>query len=256
MATHWIKDALAEVVAPTRCAGCERCGTVLCEWCIASVEVYATKKLCPRCAAPYGRLVCTDCVDSDFSFTGTVAYGLLDEALARAVVIYKDGFERRLGVVFGDLLGGRLTLRIAAGIDEPVDMVTSIPPTKRAFNRRGFDHVELVAARVARRLDVGYYKTLTRHPMRDLRPLSREERTYEVRKSYRLLNDTSGDDTHDDTRDDSTRGGTPSGLSLVDARVLLIDDVFTTGATLQGATELLLDAGAASVRCAVIARTW
>ncbi|MCL2025155.1 MAG: hypothetical protein FWG78_05235 [Coriobacteriia bacterium] len=181
---------------------------------------------------------------------------MLDEALARAVVIYKDGFERRLGVVFGDLLGGRLTLRIAAGIDEPVDMVTSIPPTKRAFNRRGFDHVELVAARVARRLDVGYYKTLTRHPMRDLRPLSREERTYEVRKSYRLLNDTSGDDTHDDTRDDSTRGGTPSGLSLVDARVLLIDDVFTTGATLQGATELLLDAGAASVRCAVIARTW
>ena len=240
MATHWVIDALAEIVAPTRCAGCERCGTVLCDSCMAKVELYATQKLCPRCAAPYGRLVCTECNDEEFSFTGTVSCGLLADELARAVVIYKDGFERRLGTVFGDLLAGRLALRIAAGLDEPFDIVTWIPPTKRALNRRGFDHAGILAVHVARCFDVPFEQVLIRSPMRDLRTLSRADRALEVQASYRFDEDM------------LREGASP----IAGKRILLVDDVFTTGATLEGATTLLLDVDAASVRCAVIARTW
>ena len=229
-----LKEALLELIAPTRCAGCERPGSVLCASCVAWIVRYRDTHPCPRCGAPYGELVCTECQGVDFAFDRVWCLGELDGPLARAVVIYKDAFEIRLGAELGDMLAQRCLGQMASeGVT--FDLVTWIPPTKHALRRRGYDHAGILAQRVNRCLGVDGVQMLARRPMRDLRHLSREQRSREVKDTYRWIEET---------------------VSVCGLSVLVIDDVMTTGSTLDGAARHLLAHGARTVTGAVLARAW
>lgn len=220
-------DALAEVFAPTRCAGCDLPGELLCRSCRERLAFIDADRSCPSCGAPYGRLVCTECWDRTFAFDEARAVGVLDGELARAIVLHKDAGERRLGAVIGSLIGD-VTARCWPGWAEAL---TWVPATTAALRRRGFDHGRSIAEQVARTTGVPCCALLERARARDQRGLGRDERLSAARARFRVL-------------------------SRPPDRVLLIDDVFTTGATLQSASEALVEAGAVSVRVAVAGRAW
>jgi len=230
-----IKESMLELIAPTRCAGCERAGAVFCEWCIEEIQQYRIKHLCERCGAPYGELVCTECEGKEFAFDRVLCLGELDGPLSRAVVIYKDAFEVRLGETLGDLLAKHCAIQFLKE-DTVIDVVSWIPPTKRALRRRGYDHAGILAERVARRLGVRCEQHLARRQMKDMRSLGREERMMEALGSFGWLIEEP--------------------LDSCGKHILIVDDVFTTGATLNGAAQMFLDAGASTVTGAVIARAW
>ncbi len=219
-------EGLAELVAPTRCAGCELPGSLLCPGCLDAVPYLRPGDACARCAAPFGALVCTECWNREFAFSEAIAVGPFEGPLARAVALHKDAGERRLG----GLLGGMLARQVRPWNGWP-DAVTWIPPTRAAMRRRGFDHAFAFAQPVAEALGVEAIPLLTRGAARDQRALGRGERARNVRGSV------------------SADGQAPS-------RVVLVDDVMTTGATLDEAANQLLSAGAFEVRVAVVARTW
>src|SRR5699024_8134992 len=54
-------SALAELIWPTRCAGCGVSGTVLCESCTTDVQLIDPTHACPVCGAASGRMACTEC---------------------------------------------------------------------------------------------------------------------------------------------------------------------------------------------------
>lgn len=222
-----IAAALAELLFPTRCAGCEMPGAVLCPSCHDALPRIVAPDACPRCGAPYGRLVCTECWEREFAFEAAVALGELAAPLARAVVLHKDGGERRLGELFGGMLAacaGDLWPGWAQG-------VVFVPATPAALRRRGFDHARAIARGLAAELGVPLLDAMERRDVRDQRALGRTGRVENVAGSFRVT------------------GALP-------ARLLLCDDVFTTGATLDVAAGALLDAGALAVRVAVVARSW
>jgi predicted amidophosphoribosyltransferase len=141
---------------------------------------------------------------------------------------FKYGNRRQLGHHLAGLLVNRL---LAAGIGpHDVDVVTWAPTSRRRRRSRGFDQAELVARRVAAQLGV---------PCRRL--LERE-----------------GDDTPQTGRDRAARLHGPVFRASPRAsgqRVLVVDDVVTTGSTLRSAAASLRRAGAVSVLRSAIATT-
>ncbi|NTU70569.1 MAG: ComF family protein [Coriobacteriia bacterium] len=220
-------DDIAELLFPTRCAGCELPGALLCDRCIAALPRVELSGACPRCGAPYGLFVCTECWDREWAFSAGVAFGEFEPPLARAVVLHKDAGERRLAQV----LGSMLATQIAAAWPDWPNGVAFVPATRAALRRRGFDHGRAIADAVAHELGVPMLECLTRSRARDQRTLGREARAANV-------------------------AGTVTATADVSGRILLTDDVFTTGATLDAAAAVLLAAGAQEVRVAAVARTW
>jgi len=220
-------EGLAELIFPTQCAGCEMPGALLCETCREALPRVTAELACPRCGAPYGALVCTECWNREWAFEAALSLGEFEAPLARAVVLHKDAAEQRLGAVLGSLLAEQVVLRWP-GWSEAVAFV---PATRAAIRKRGFDHGKAIASEVARVLDVPLVEALERAAARDQRALGREERARNVAGSF-------------------------SAAGPIPARVLLCDDVFTTGATLDAAASALLAAGVQNVRCASVARAW
>lgn len=220
-------ESIAELVAPTRCAGCDLPGSLLCGGCHAALPRIRPEYACPSCGAPYGHLVCTECWRTSLSFERAVALGVLDGGLARGVVLHKDAGERRLGPLFGDMLAERVAEQWSGW----ADAVTWIPATREAVIRRGFDHAHALAVRVALGIAAPLQHTLEREKARDQRSLGRTARA-------------------------SNAAGTFISCGPVPPKIVLIDDVLTTGATLDAASSVLLEAGASAVRVAVLARAW
>ncbi|MCL2606454.1 MAG: hypothetical protein FWD93_04160 [Coriobacteriia bacterium] len=237
-------ESLGELIAPTRCAGCEKQGALLCPECLSMLNCgYHNTQACPNCAGPYGALTCTECWDINYGFARALALGILDGPLARAVVLFKDANERRLAQLLGHLLAKCIQSNWLDWIDNK-SLVTWVPASNTAIRKRGFDHAKLLAFEVAKTLGLPAISTLSRARARDQRGLKRRQRLEDVEQFYCLL--TPQVDTQN------------FGKSAVHppSKILLIDDVFTTGATAEKATKALLEAGILEVRVAVLGRAW
>jgi predicted amidophosphoribosyltransferase len=111
-----------------------------------------------------------------------------------------------------------------------VDVVTWAPTTPARRRERGFDHAELLAKAVARRLHKPARRLLRRLP-----GPAQTGRSLEERRRAPALEAT--------------------GRAPLPRRVLLVDDVVTTGATVSAAARALRGVGAAEVRVVAAART-
>ncbi len=223
-----VLDAVLEAILPTRCAGCDLPGGLLCDRCANALPRIEHAWACPRCGAPFGYLTCTECWTSEPAFEAGTCAGALGPPLSRAITLYKDSGERRLAPVLGDLLAASL---------QPWDgwpqAVVAVPASAEAVRRRGFDHTALIAAHVATRLGVPRLDALGCAGARDQRALGRLARAVNVADAF------------------VARPGL-----VLPPRVLCVDDVMTTGSTLDAAAASLLAAGAERVRVGAIARAW
>ncbi len=130
------------------------------------------------------------------------------------MVLHKDAGERRLAAVLGTLLAEQ----IAAEWPGWPEAVTFVPATRAALRRRGFDHGRAIAETIATELGLPLAETLARSEARDQRALGRIARA-------------------------ANAAGTFSATGEVAERLVLTDDVFTTGATLDAASIALLGRG-------------
>ena len=231
-------ETLGELIAPTRCAGCERQGALLCPDCLEALSRdYLVQQSCSKCAGPYGALTCTECWEIEYSFEAALSVGILDGPLARAVVLMKDANERRLAGILGGILAKHIRLHWRDWLTDK-GVITWVPATKEAIRRRGYDHGELLAQAVANHLAVPAIPLLARRPKikaRDQRGLSRDERFIGSEQfSFAKEKD----------------------LAQHISKVLVIDDVFTTGATVEAAATTLAQAGIPHIRVAVLGRAW
>jgi predicted amidophosphoribosyltransferase len=220
-------EDLAELLFPTRCSGCELPGAVLCDACREALPRIDRTGACLRCGAPFGYLTCTECWNRAWSFSAALALGEFERPLSRAVVLHKDAGERRLAAVLGALLAEQ----IAAEWPGWAEAVAFVPATRAALRRRGFDHGRAIADTIATELGIPLAAILARSEARDQRALGRMARA-------------------------ANAAGTFSVTGEVVERIVLTDDVFTTGATLDAASISLIDAGTREVRVAAVARTW
>lgn len=225
-------EVAAETLWPTRCALCDMPGAVLCDACAQSLPVVDWWRACRRCGAPYGLRQCVTCnpvtlgtlLRDELPFAGCASATIFDDATGRIVRTFKDQGEQRLARVMAVMMARTVP---------PTwhfDAVSFVPATLAAVRHRGYDHAQLLGCDVGDELAVPCVDSLARPTTRDQRALTAEQRVENLVGRFQALDRPQP------------------------RRLLLVDDVFTTGATLCGATDALLAAGVEEVFCLTFAR--
>ena len=230
------KTALQELIWPTRCLGCDAPGELLCPACKEKLAFINQADACPICGAPWGKLVCTECLHQWTHYKAICAVDF-QSISARIVRGFKDGHELRLSSIIAATMHQALLRAQAQGLAPPdfiqeIDAIAFVPATSQAYMQRGYDHMERVAQDLAQLLHVPLGDVLIRLAKTDQRDLSKAERESNEGVCVEVAGNIEG------------------------ATILLIDDVMTTGSTLRLCSEKLYGAGAQFVVCCAFARVW
>ena len=212
---------LVNLLAPHYCCSCGEIGAVLCDRCNYDItcEPYEACILCHNIAKPTENL-CNSC---SAAFSHAWVVGSRTDVLKKAIDDYKFERVRAAYKVFAGLFDETLP-------NLPPDIVVvPIPTIAKHVRMRGYDHMRLVAREFARVRKLTYSPCLYRATSTMQRGASRAVRREQAEVAFAAR------DVHSS------------------ARYLIVDDVSTTGATLEYATRVLLRAGAREVWVAVVA---
>ena len=224
----------AYTALPQRCAlcvaeaGCE----LLCPACADALP--RLPSACPVCALPaQGATPCGACLAHPPPFAATVAAFVYAFPVDRLLQQLKYGGHLALA----DWAGAALAQAVERATDARVpaerpDCIVALPLGRTRQRERGFNQAQEIATRVARQLHLPRTRALMRSTGGPPQAaLSWSQRAANVRGAFTAVVDVHG------------------------ARLALVDDVMTTGATLAEAARTLVRAGAARVECWVVART-
>lgn len=199
---------------------------VLCEACRAALPAVATA-CCPHCALDSpGGAVCGRCLSQPPRFDATRAVFRYAFPVSELVQAYK--FQARFGV--GRYFAEQL---VAAAHGLQIDAVLPAPLHPHRLATRGFNQSVLLAEPVAKALGVPHLRDAVRK-VRRVAPqagLTLDERRRNLRGAFAVQRRFDG------------------------MRMLVIDDVMTSGTTLDELAGALKEAGAARVEALVVART-
>jgi ComF family protein len=249
---HWMRRAIRqigdlgrqglELVYPPQCVCCgselgaEDATEDLCTACKKRL-IPMTWAPCPRCGLATDGCAdavtgCAACRTASFHFSAVTALGGYHTDLKSVILRMKKPAGEPLAHAMGSLLG-----RVRRQILQVVrpEVVVAIPMHwSRHFSRKT-NSPELIARSLGKTLDVAYRRWVLRQCRKTAMQseLPPKQRFANVRGAYQVR----------------------FAHQIEGRRVLLVDDVLTTGATCSEAAKVLKEAGAAMVAVAVIART-
>jgi ComF family protein len=220
-ATH--ASPLLDLLLPERCAACGRGEKVVCGACTAQLT-FLRGPLCARCGAPTAWPVerCAECAGRRLAFA-TARAAVAYEGVARTLVAaWKERGLRSLAPIFADLVDETVAR-------PSVDCISFVPGDRDRSLWRGQNAAQALAVRLAARWELELTPLLSRtRASPRQRGLSRNARRANVRKAF--------------------------SAAAPPAAVALVDDVYTTGATVSAAATELRRAGAGIVHVVTLAR--
>ena len=232
-------EGLLDLICSHRCLRCDTPDLdrddELCATCLRVVEEAAARSYCRRCGKtvpPYGLRSsgCGACQRERWPFDMVIRVGTYSGAWASLLRLFKYGGREEFDAFFAR----RLARRIAqSSVYEEVDAVVAVPTCWQHRLRRAFHPALVVGRQVARRCEIPFADVLTRiggGPHQVGQP--RSARLENVHGKFRVS----------------------PGCSVRGARLCLVDDVMTSGATVSECSRVLKRAGAAEVFVAVLAR--
>lgn len=224
-----IKKGLLDLLFPPRCVGCREVGSYLCAQCLHEFEL-VEPPLCPRCGRPVttsGRL-CSLCQRHPPQIDGIRSVAYFDGILREAIHRFKYYGLQDLAIPLGGLMGDYWEKRSL-----PAEIIVPVPLHKDRLRERGYNQAALLARELGKSVGLPVSEnSLVR--VRATRPqveLNAQERRENVSDAFRCAN-----------------------AELKGKQVLLIDDVCTTGSTLEACSIALRQVGARSVWAFTLAR--
>jgi len=236
-AARFISDfctGVLDLVYPPHCLVCKEPGNVyLCKACLEQVPLIEPP-YCRICGTSCGpdEYTCADCRDREYEFECARCAGVYDGVLRQAIHALKYDFH----LVMADPLANLMVRAFPnTYLARQVDVVVPVPIHHSRLLDRGFNQSEELARRFceAVRLPLETRVLVKRRKTRPQVDLPQDQRAVNVEGAFAVA------------RPERVAG----------KRVLVIDDVFTTGATLSEAAKTLRAAGAASVCAYALARS-
>lgn len=226
-----IKHGLLEFLYPNKCAGCDDIideGKQLCEYCSIRINNVDYGKLCTKCGflTDYCR-----CSFREFHYSGALGMFKNNGVAREAYYSYKMGRNESLAPFFARRTANAVK-KVFAGI--AFDAVVCVPTARRSRLKRGFDHNAEIASRLADILKIRFLRGAlkTKH----FKPLQHKSSFTE--------------------RLENVRGKYYTDKRINAQRVLLFDDISTTGATLDECAKELMFAGVKEVYCVTVLATY
>ena len=218
---------LLDLVFPKRCVLCGAFGKYICNNCFSKIE-FVEKPVCPVCQRQaIGGKTHPKCVGK-FRPDGLVVACRYKGAIKLAIKKVKYKWIYDIEKVLVDLLASQIWK-----FDLPKNLIlVPIPLYKNRKNWRGFNQAEILAKTLAKKFKVGYSAILFRNRETKTQVgLSREERKKNIKGAFSL-----------------SQGANVNGRDF-----LLVDDVYTSGATIREAAKVLKSSGARNVWAMAVA---
>jgi competence protein ComFC len=226
---HFLWSAL-DWIYPPACGGCNQLGVRWCSTCHERTIRFDSKSGCPRCGYVGGNIgLCQPCQENAPLCTAIRSWGAYSGPLREAV--HRMKYNQDLGLT--EFFSNNLTvLLVELGWD--VNLITSVPLSRKRLRQRGYNQAALLGWPVAAALKIPYSS----------RAIERTRDTasqVNLTAKERLLN---------------VVGAFHARPEVVKYKnVLVVDDVITTGATIQSCAQALISAGANQVFGLSLART-
>lgn len=229
---RFLLKSLADFIYPPICYGCdvEMEDGLVCEGCRLALFTHELA-VCPNCGRPCTRTAdtCGQC-KTPFSLSRVRALGLYVPPFDKLVQAFKYSGKTKVGEVLGLAL---VALVQQDEVLKAADAVCPIPLHPARLRERGFNQSLLLAAAMSMSTRIPLVESLTRtrYTPTQTTKTSPEKRLKNVKGAFQIR----------------------PGAGIAGKTVLLVDDVMTTGATLDQAAQALLKGGATSVLGAVVA---
>ncbi len=236
-------DGLLNFIYPAACGLCSKKlddkyqrSLLICKECLSKMKKNRPP-FCKKCGRSLAGLVetldtCRDCNQKKFYYERAHACYLYEGAVKEALHLFKYAKRQSLSKMFCGLFIESL---IRDGyILKDIEGVIAVPLHGTKIRERGFNQSYMLAEAAARRFKI---KEMSMHLKRisntgPQSELDKNERRNNIKDAFRVQNDG----------------------SIKGKRLLLIDDVFTTGATLNECARVLKAAGAAQISCLTFSR--
>jgi competence protein ComFC len=223
--------AVLEIIYPVHCGGCDKKGYVLCRECVDSLRIVEDDSTCPVCGRWLGkRAVCGECIQKQRGFREGYYGFYFENRLRDAIHAFKFHGRKDVGKHLIHLIKEKII-----SFSESYDCIIPIPVTEKRLKERGFNQSFVIGEEISKITGKPLYHSIlykARDTM-DQYSLHRDERKKNIRGAFRVQN----------------------GHEIQAKRVLLVDDLFTTGYTAREASKVLLKAGADHTLFFALART-
>lgn len=225
----WLWSQGIELIYPPFCALCDETlnhgsQDILCDACKVTYPVLS-EDLCVICSKPLqdkSKERCLDCRKRAHFYEEGKALWVYDEDVKAAIKAYKYHNRREIGLLFAKGLARYYNNHM----DWPIDLVVPVPLHPKKLRQRGFSQTRLMAEGFCR-------ETGSRLAISALSRVAQTEAQEGLSDKDRIKNVIDAFE------------GKPSVVK--GKNVLLIDDVYTTGATIDGCAKALIDAGAIDI---------
>lgn len=238
LAAQLLRETLLLIYPPT-CAGCALALTsdkLFCPDCFSTLDLIS-EPYCPLCGIPYTAEattshLCSDCFESVYRFDRARAAGFYQGLLREIIHRFKYGGQTFLVWPLARVLidPARELTRLHG-----IDVVIPVPLHYRRLRQRGFNQSSLLARGLGSLLKISVdYSSLKRTRWTEPQiGLSRNQRAVNVKGAFSLK----------------------AAEKIKGKGILLVDDVFTTGETVNQCVRVLNDGGASEVVVLTVART-
>ena len=225
-------SCLIDLIFPLRCILCDDVvpsNHALCECCLKELDVLTKEDgCCERCGK---KMIDCICRFAEFSFSGIISVFTYNEQSKQIIHVLKYDPTSQVSDFLASLMADVLEKK---SLCKKFDFITEVPMNNEEILRRGHNQAQTLARKIGLRANIPYLEspivrlpdTMAQHT------LSAIKRYENVKNSYDLPENT-----------------------FVNGKILLVDDVVTTGATLHRCSALLRSCGAQEVFCLTAATT-
>ena len=194
--------------------------------------IYPPKNICIICESEFIGIcpLCKSKIQRVKENDEILSYGYYNGVLKKLILEFKYNKNFVAGSILAEFL-----CEIIKNNAMDIDYIVFIPSSKKAMKERGFNQCEYLAQELKKRLNINICKDVIRNKnVMEQKLLSRDERINNIKGAFSLK----------------------SNKNIKNKKLLLIDDVITTGATLYECQKILIENGAISIKMLTVAKSY